>query len=49
MIEKVKDITTYPWDVVEGKITACELVKLACQRFISFLQRDDMFFDFDVA
>lgn len=47
MIEKVKDITTYPWDVVEGKITACELVKLACQRFISFLQRDDMFFDFD--
>lgn len=47
MIEKVKDITTYPWDVIEGKITACELVKLACQRFISFLQRDDMFFDFD--
>jgi phage terminase large subunit-like protein len=47
MIEKVKDITTYPWDVVEGKITSCELVKLACQRFINFLQRDDMYFDFD--
>lgn len=47
MIEKVKDITTYPWDVVEGKIIACELVKLACQRFINFLQRDDMYFDFD--
>jgi Phage terminase-like protein, large subunit len=47
MIEKVKDITTYPWDVIEGKITACELVKLACQRFINFLQRDDMYFDLD--
>ena len=47
MIEKVKDITTYPWDVVEGKITSCELVKLACQRFINFLHRDDMYFDFD--
>lgn len=47
MIEKVKDITTYPWDVIEGKITACELVKLACQRFVDFLHRDDMFFDFD--
>lgn len=47
MIEKVKDITTYPWDVIEGKIIACELVKLACQRFINFLQRDDMYFDFD--
>lgn len=47
MIEKVKGITTYPWDVIEGKITSCELVKLACQRFINFLQRDDMYFDFD--
>ena len=47
MIEKVKDITTYPWDVIDGKIIACELVKLACQRFINFLQRDDMYFDFD--
>lgn len=47
MIEKVKDITTYPWDVIEGKIIACELVKLACQRFVDFLHRDDMFFDFD--
>ena len=40
-----KDITLYPFEVVEGKIIACKLVVLSCQRFISFLQNDDVVFD----
>lgn len=46
--ERIKnEITTYPWDVLEGKIIACNYVKLACQRFINFLNRDDLYFDVD--
>ena len=46
--ERIKsEITTYPWDVLEGKIIACNYVKLACQRFINFLHRDDLYFDVD--
>ena len=44
-IKNAKDITLYPFQVVEGKIIACKLVKLACQRFIDFLQNDDVVFD----
>lgn len=40
-----KRITTYPWDVLEGRILACEYVKLACRRFDDYLRRDDMYFD----
>lgn len=35
----------YAKDVVEGKIVAGELVKLACQRFLDDLEREDLFFD----
>ena len=38
-------ITTYPWDVFEGKILACENIKLACKRFIGFLDMEDRYFD----
>lgn len=38
-------ITTYPWDVLEGKILACENIKLACKRFIDFLDMEDRYFD----
>lgn len=31
---EIRSITAYPYDVVEGRIVACEYVKLACQRFI---------------
>ena len=38
-------ITTYPWDVLEGKILTCENIKLACKRFIGFLDIEDRYFD----
>ena len=38
-------ITTYPWDVLEGKILTCENIKLACKRFIDFLDMEDRYFD----
>ena len=38
-------ITTYPWDVLEGKILTCENIKLACKRFICFLDMEDRYFD----
>lgn len=41
--EEIKQkITTYPWDCLEDKIVCCEYVKLAAQRFIDFLHRDDL-------
>ena len=40
-----ENITTYPWDVLEGKILACENIKLACKRFIGFLDMEDRYFD----
>lgn len=42
-----EQITSYPFDVVDGKIIACEYVKLACKRFIKFLDRDDMYFSIE--
>lgn len=46
-IEKAirEKITTYPWDVLEGKILTCENIKLACKRFIGFLDMEDRYFD----
>lgn len=38
-------ITTYPWDVLDGKILACENIKLACKRFMDFLDMKDRYFD----
>ena len=38
-------ITTYPWDVLEGKILTCENIKLACKRFMDFLDMEDRYFD----
>ena len=44
-IINAKAITLYPFEVVDGKIIACKLVKLACQRFINFLNNDEVYFD----
>ena len=44
-IEIREKITTYPWDVLEGKILTCENIKLACKRFICFLDMKDRYFD----
>ncbi len=38
----------YAVDVVEGKVVCCESIKLACSRFLSDLQRDDLDFREDV-
>lgn len=38
----------YAEDVVEGKVVACNSIQLACKRFISDLQRDDLDFKEDV-
>ena len=38
----------YAVDVVEGKIVCCENIKLACKRFLSDLERNDLEFREDV-
>ena len=42
----IKDKLYYKYaeDVLRNKIISCEFVKLACQRFIDDLQRDDLDF-----
>lgn len=35
----------YPDDILSGKIPSCETIRLACQRYKDFKQRDDMYFD----
>jgi phage terminase large subunit-like protein len=37
--------TKYAEDVVNGNIVAGELVKLACKRYLSWFDRDDIYFD----
>ena len=39
----------YAVDVVEGKVVCCENIKLACKRFLSDLEREDLEFREDVA
>ena len=36
----------YAKDIVDGNITACENIILACKRFLSWFERDDMYFDY---
>lgn len=40
-----KKYKKYAEDVLIGKIVAGQYIKLACKRYLSFFQRDDMFFD----
>ena len=35
----------YPLKVLNGEITACNYVKLACQRYMDYFNRDDLIFD----
>lgn len=37
--------TDYANKVINNEIVACELIKLACKRYLSFFGRDDMYFD----
>ena len=36
---------TYANDVLTGKITACEYVRMACRRYLSYFERNDVYFD----
>lgn len=40
-----KKYKKYAEDVLSGKIVAGQYIKLACKRYLSFFERDDMFFD----
>ena len=42
-----KTYNQYAQDVVDNKIVACKAVKQACQRYISWFDRDDIFFDYE--
>lgn len=48
MVDAIKGKKYYKYavDVINGKIVACEFIKLACQRFIADLDRDDLTFDY---
>ena len=35
----------YPTKIINNEITSCEYVKLACKRYLSFFERDDIYFD----
>ena len=37
--------TDYPNKVLKGEIVASELIKLACSRFLSYLESDSIIFD----
>ena len=37
--------TDYPKKVLSGEVIASKLIKLACKRFMTFLQREDIVFD----
>ena len=37
--------TDYARKVIDNEIVAGELIKLACKRYMSFFERDDVYFD----
>lgn len=42
-----KEYNKYAQDVLDGTILACEAIKLACKRYVSWFKRDDIYFDYD--
>ena len=45
--DTTKEYNKYAQDVINDNIVACEAVKLACKRYISWFERDDIYFDYD--
>lgn len=37
----------YVEDVLSGRITACQNIKLACKRYKSWFKRDDIYMDYE--
>lgn len=46
-IDSTKKYIQYAQDIVAGRIISCEAIKLACQRFLNWFNRDDITFDYD--
>lgn len=42
---KFKKYKEYAEDVISGKVVACDYIKKACERYLNFFKRDDMYFD----
>lgn len=47
VIDKSKLYIEYAYDVVEGREVAGKLIRLACQRFIDWFYRDDIYFNYE--
>lgn len=48
LIDNNKPYVKYAKDVLSGKIAAGKYLKLACQRFIDWFNRPDIWFDYDI-
>ena len=46
-IDYNKIYNQYAKDVISGKIIAGEYIKLACERYLSWFNRDDIYFDYE--
>lgn len=46
-LDKTKIYNKYAIDVTEGRIVACKRIKQACERYLSWFERDDYFFDYE--
>lgn len=47
VIDKSKEYIKYAYDVVEGRELAGKLIKLACQRFLDWFDREDVVFTYE--
>lgn len=46
-IDKSKSYIKYAYDIIEGREVAGKLIILACKRFLSWFERDDLTFNYD--
>lgn len=42
-----KPYNKYALDIIDGNIKSCKSIKLACERYKSWFERDDIYFDYD--
>ena len=47
IFDESKIYNQYAKDIVEYRITSCEAVRKACERYISWFDRDDVYFDYE--
>lgn len=47
MIDYSKTYVKYAVDVMSGEINACYAIQLACERFLSWFNREEMYFDYE--